>query len=60
MSKKIRKVPVNQHPQDSGPLSSEEARIILRGADDIIMEGGRSLLAKILKGFRDKKVIDIL
>jgi hypothetical protein len=57
MSKKNRKVPVNLHPQDSGPLSPEEIRIILRGADDLIMEGGRNLLAKILKGSRDKKVL---
>ncbi|MGM0366481.1 MAG: RQC-minor-1 family DNA-binding protein [Actinomycetota bacterium] len=57
MNRKTRKVPVNLHPQDSGPLSSEEIRIILRGADDLIMEGGRNLLAKILKGSRDKKVL---
>ena len=57
MSRKIRKVPVNLHPQDSGPLTSEEIRTILRGADDLIGEGGRNLLAKILKGPRDKKVL---
>ncbi len=57
MNRKIKKVPIYLHPQDSGPLTSEEIRIILRGADDLIGEGGRNLLAKILKGSRDKKVL---
>ena len=38
-------------------LSNEEIKAILRAADEIIGEGGRSLLAKILKGSRDKKVL---
>jgi hypothetical protein len=33
-------------------------RIILRGADDIIGSGGRGLLAKILKGSRQKAVLE--
>jgi superfamily II DNA helicase RecQ len=37
-------------------LSEEEIRIILRGADDLIMSGGRSLLARVLKGSRQKIV----
>jgi len=57
MSRKIRKVPIYLHPQDSGPLTPEEIKIILRGADDLIGEGGRNLLAKILKGSRDKKLL---
>jgi hypothetical protein len=57
MSRKIKKVPIYLRPQDSGPLTSEEIKIILRGADDLIGEGGRNLLAKILKGSRDKKVL---
>lgn len=32
MSKKARRVPVNLHPQKSGPLSDEEIKVILRGA----------------------------
>ncbi len=59
MGRKKRKVPVNLHPQDSGPLTSEEIRIILRGADDLIGEGGRNILAKILKGSKDKKVLEL-
>ena len=58
MSKKIIRVPVNLHPQKSGPLSDEEIKVILRGADNLIMEGGRSLLAKILKGSKDKTILE--
>lgn len=57
MSRKSKKVPIYLHPQDSGPLAPEEIKTILRGADDFIGEGGRNLLAKILKGSRDKKVL---
>jgi hypothetical protein len=40
-------------------LASEEIRAILRGADDLIMRGGRTLLAKILKGSRSKDVLQL-
>ena len=40
-------------------LTVEEIKAILRGADPIIMEGGRTLLAKILKGSREKKVLQL-
>ena len=40
MSKKVIRVSVDLHPQKSGPLSDEEIKVILRGADDLIMEGG--------------------
>jgi len=39
-------------------LSQEEMRVILRAADEIISSGGRSILAKILKGSKDKKVLE--
>jgi len=58
MSKKVIRVSVDLHPQKSGPLSNEEIKVILRGADDLIMEGGRSLLAKILKGSKDKTILE--
>ncbi len=57
MGRKRRRVPVSLHPQDC-PLQAEEIRIIIRGADDLIMEGGRSLLAKILKGSKDKALLE--
>ncbi|NIK30046.1 superfamily II DNA helicase RecQ [Thalassobacillus devorans] len=40
-------------------LSEEEKRAILRAADEIIAAGGRTLLAKILKGSREKKVLQL-
>ena len=32
--------------------------MILRGADELISTGGRSMLAKILKGSKDKKIFE--
>ncbi|WP_040979505.1 RQC-minor-1 family DNA-binding protein [Oceanobacillus jeddahense] len=40
-------------------LSEEEILAILRAADELIAQGGRSLLAKILKGSREKKVLQL-
>lgn len=40
-------------------LSNEEKLAILRAADEIIFSGGRTLLAKILKGSREKKVLEL-
>ena len=58
MSKRVRRVSTSLRPQKSGPLLNEEIKVILRGADDLIMEGGRSLLAKILKGSKDKTLLE--
>jgi len=41
------------------PLPEPELRVILRAADDLIGEGGRSMLAKVLKGSKDKKLIEL-
>ena len=46
---------------DSGgirDLKDEEIIAILRAADEIIATGGRNMLAKILKGSKDKKVLE--
>lgn len=40
-------------------LSELEIKIILRAADEIIARGGRTLLAKILKGSGDKKLLQL-
>ena len=58
MSRKVRRVPVTLDPKDIKQLSDEEIRIILRGADDLIFSGGRGLLAKVLKGSRQKAVLE--
>ncbi|WP_456272487.1 RQC-minor-1 family DNA-binding protein [Bacillus sp. AK031] len=40
-------------------LSAEEVKVILRAADPIIAQGGRTLLAKILKGSKEKKLLEL-
>lgn len=40
-------------------VSDHDILAILRAADKIIARGGRSLLAKILKGSKDKKVLEL-
>ena len=58
MSRKVRRVPVALDAKDVTELSVAEIRIILRGADELIMSGGRGLLAKVLKGSRQKSVLE--
>ncbi|MDF2662264.1 MAG: superfamily helicase [Paenibacillus sp.] len=41
------------------PLPEPELRAILRAADDIIDEGGRTLLSKILKGSKERKLLEL-
>jgi hypothetical protein len=40
-------------------LPEPELRAILRAADDIIAEGGRTLLSKILKGSKERKLLEL-
>lgn len=58
MGRKVRRVPVNLDAGTVKDLSAEEVRMILRGADSLIMSGGRSLLVLILKGSRARQVRD--
>jgi superfamily II DNA helicase RecQ len=37
----------------------QEVKAILRGADELIGSGGRTLLVKVLRGSRDKKVVEL-
>jgi hypothetical protein len=56
MSRKKQRV---QYHLDSGnikTLTGEEIKAILRAADELIATGGRTLLTKILKGSKDKKL----
>ena len=55
MSKKVRRVLVSLDAGEIKDLPQEDIRMILRGADELISTGGRSMLAKILKGSKDKK-----
>lgn len=58
MSKKVRRVPVVLDADEIKDLPQEDIRMILRGADELISTGGRSMLAKILKGSKDKKIFE--
>lgn len=58
MSKKVRRVPVILDAGEIKDLPQEDIQMILRGADELISTGGRSMLAKILKGSKDKKMFE--
>jgi superfamily II DNA helicase RecQ len=58
MGKRVRRVPVTIDSGDIKDLPKAEVIVILRAADEIVGQAGRSLLVKILKGSRDKKVLE--
>lgn len=58
MNRKVRRVPVVLDAGQIKKLPQEDIRMILRGADELISNGGRSMLAKILKGSKDKKILE--
>ena len=57
MSRRVDRVPYHLDTKGIRSLPPEEVRMILRGADDLIMRGGRHLLTLILKGSRAKDVL---
>lgn len=57
MGKKRHRVQVQLNIKDIKELLPDEVKAILRGADDLIGTAGRSMLAKILKGSKDKKLL---
>jgi superfamily II DNA helicase RecQ len=57
VSRNKQRVGYSLDTKDIKKLPFEEIKAILRGADEIIAIGGRSLLAKILKGSKDKKLL---
>src|SRR5258708_2721333 len=58
MRKNVRRVPVNLNAEGIQYVPIQVIRAILRAADPLIMQGGRSLLAKVLKGSKDKDVVE--
>jgi superfamily II DNA helicase RecQ len=58
MSKKKRVRVYLSDTRDVKSLSDQEIACILRAANDVIYAGGRSLLTKILKGSKDKKLLE--
>ena len=59
MGRKVRRGRYTLDTRGIKHLPQKEIAAILRGADDLIMSGGRSLLVKILKGSRAKKVLEL-
>jgi len=59
MSRRVNRVQYELDSKGIKQLPLNEIKAILRGADDLIMSGGRSMLAKILKGSKDKKVLEL-
>jgi hypothetical protein len=57
MSRRVHRVPYHLDTKGIRNVPPEELRVILRGADDLIMGGGRNLLVKILRGSRAKEVL---
>jgi len=58
MSRKKQRVRYELDSGDIRSLTIQEIKAILRAADELIATGGRSMLAKILKGSKDKKVLE--
>ncbi len=59
MSRKVQRVRYRLDAKGITALPFDEIAAILRAADDLIMSGGRSMLVKILKGSRDKKLLNL-
>jgi hypothetical protein len=57
MSRKVDRVQYSLNPKNVKTLPQEDLKAILRGADELIGSGGRSLLVKILKGSRAREVL---
>jgi len=57
LGKKVKRVKYQLDPKGIKELSFKEIKAILRGADELIFRGGRNLLAKILKGSKDKVIL---
>jgi len=58
MSRKSRRVVVDLNARGLKEIPEEELKAILRGADEIIGRGGRTLLTRILRGSANKKVLE--
>lgn len=58
MSRTKQRVSYELDSGDIRHLADEEIRAVLRAADELVATGGRSMLAKILKGSREKKVLE--
>jgi hypothetical protein len=58
LGKRENRVKVHLDAKGIKNVPFDEIKTILRGADELIMSGGRTLLAKVLKGSKDKKLLE--
>ena len=58
MSRKIRRVGIDLDAKGLEEIPDAELKAVLRGADEIIGRGGRTLLTRILRGSRIKNVLE--
>lgn len=58
MNKKKSRIRFELDVGDVTDLKNEEIKAILRAAEELIAIGGRSMLSKILKGSKDKKLLE--
>lgn len=58
MGRKYRAAPVHLDAEGLNELSKADLHAVLRGADDLIAQGGRTLLTRILRGSEHKDVLD--
>jgi len=59
MSRKVNRVPYRLDSGNISDLYPEDIKKIIRAADSVVARGGRDLLAKILKGSREKKLFKL-
>ena len=58
MSRRVNRVKYHLDSKGIKKLPYEDIAAILRAADDLIMSGGRTILSKILKGSKEKKILE--
>lgn len=57
MSRKSRRAPIHLDAKGLSGLPVADLHAVLRGADDLIARGGRTLLKRVLRGSRNKDVL---
>lgn len=59
MARRVQHVPYELDTRGIDTPREDEIRAVLRAADGLIGKGGRSLLTKILRGSREKRVLEL-
>lgn len=58
MSRRARRATVNLDAKELEELPEKDLKAVLRGADDLVARGGRTLLVRVLRGSASKEVLD--